>query len=296
MSVAGSTLARRALGRELRRLRLARNIQQAQAARLAETSPQSISRFEEGRSTRITSFQLNALCDAYGVTDEKRRILLALLQEAKASREHGGRWWRPYIDEMKAEFNHYIALEEAANRLSCWKLAVIPGLLQTPEYRRAVAWTENPNVSSELVERRIEWTKRRQVRLGNPDFQVEFILSETVLRDQMGGPAVMLGQLERMLKVAELPNVSIRIVPFDATGHLGSLAGSFSLLEFPMLPQSRLMEPPIVYVEGYAGDLYLERDEEIQLYRDALREIRRVALNASNSRALILAISKEHQW
>ncbi|WP_280264897.1 helix-turn-helix domain-containing protein [Nocardia wallacei] len=295
MSVAGSTLARRALGRELRRLRLARNIQQAQAARLAETSPQSISRFEEGRSTRITSFQLNALCDAYGVTDEKRRILLALLQEAKASREHGGRWWRPDIDGMKMDFNHYIALEEAATSLTCWKTVLVPGLLQTIEYRRAVAWTESPSAPSDQIERRIEWLKHRQARLEEPDFKLDFILSEAVLRDQLGGPAVMSDQLRHLANMAELPNVSIRVVAFDALGHLGSIAGSFMLLEFPMLPQSKLIEPPIVYVEGYAGDLYLERDEEIQLYRDAVREIQRVALSEAASVAKILAIAKEHQ-
>ncbi|MEV4238723.1 helix-turn-helix transcriptional regulator [Nocardia sp. NPDC049737] len=76
MSVTGSTLARRALGRELRRLRTVKGMYQAEAARLAETSPQSIGRIEEGRSTRITSFQINALCDAYGATDDERRILL----------------------------------------------------------------------------------------------------------------------------------------------------------------------------------------------------------------------------
>ncbi|NNH71646.1 helix-turn-helix domain-containing protein [Nocardia uniformis] len=94
MSVTGSTLSRRALGRELRRLRMAVGMQQAEAARAAETSPQSIGRTEDGRSTRLTSFQINALCDTYKASDDERRTLLGLLQEVRSFRERGGGWWR----------------------------------------------------------------------------------------------------------------------------------------------------------------------------------------------------------
>lgn len=120
-------------------------------------------------------------------------------------------------------------------------------------------------------------------------------MSEAVLREEVGGPAVLAEQLHRLAEVGALPNVSIRVVPFNARNHLGVLVGSCFLMEFPPLPQSKLVEPPIVYVEGYAGDLYLEREEEVGHYRTALAEIGRVALDESESRRKILAIAKEYR-
>ncbi|WP_454197025.1 helix-turn-helix domain-containing protein [Nocardia sp. Marseille-Q1738] len=294
MSVPGSTLSRRALGRELRRLREAKKIKQAEAARVAELSPQSIGRIEEGQSTRVTSFQVNALCDFYGASDAERHALLGFVHEIRAARERGGGYWRAYADEIATDFDHYLALEESARRLTAWKVTIVPGLLQTPEYRRALAWTESPGVPPEQIEKRIELATRRQALLEKPDFTVDVLLSEAVLRDQVGGSAVMEGQMRHLAKMAELPNVSIRVVPFAAPSHLGSLVGSFFLLEFPALPQSKIVEPPIVYVEEYAGDLYLERDAEVERYRHALREISRVALDPGKSRRLILEVAKEY--
>ncbi|MBF6136944.1 helix-turn-helix domain-containing protein [Nocardia otitidiscaviarum] len=296
MVVSGSTLARRALGRELRRLRTTRGIHQAEAARIAETSPQSISRIEEGQSTRVTSFQINALCDAYGASDDERKVLLGLQQEVRSARERGGGWWRAYADaQMPTDFDHYLALEESAHRLTAWKTGVVPGLLQTPDYRRALAWSEIPPLSPEAVESRIEVATRRQTRLDDSDFQMDVLLSEAVLRDRVGGPAVMARQLRHLVRLSDITNVSIQVVPFTARHHLGVLVGSFILLEFPVLPQSKLTEPPIVYVEEYAGDLYLERDSEVRRYRDALRELRQVALTKAQSGQLIRDAAREHE-
>ncbi|MFQ6397165.1 helix-turn-helix domain-containing protein [Nocardia sp. KC 131] len=292
MSATGSTLPRRALGRELRRLRTAKAMTQADAARAGETSPQSIGRMEEGQSTRVTNMMVNALCDAFSATDVERKTLLGLVQEVRSARERGGGWWRAYADQIATDFDHYLALEESASRLTAWKVAILPGLLQTPEYRREIAWAESPDAPADVIEKRIEWATRRQTRLENPHFTVDVILLESVLRDQVGGSTVMAGQMHHLAKVAELPNVSVRVVPFSARSILGSYVGSFSLLEFPELPQSKLVEPPIVYVEEYAGDLYLERDAEVERYRHALREINRVALDRGKSRSLILSVAK----
>lgn len=296
MSVTGSTLARRALGRELRRLRSAKAIHQAEAARLAETSPQSIGRIEEGRATRITSFQVNALCDAFDATDGERRIVLALVQEVRSARDRGGGWWRAYADaQIPSGFDHYLSLEEAASRQTAWKTTIIPGLLQTPEYRRALSWSEIPQQPPEAIEGRLELTTRRQVRLGDPDLTMDVLLAEAVIREQVGGPSVMADQLLHLTEVSTRQNVSVRVVPYDASSHLGSLVGSFILLEFPQLPHSKLNEPPIVYIEEYAGDLYLERETEVQRYRDALDEISRVALDPVQTRQLVLDAAKEHE-
>ncbi|WP_433197799.1 helix-turn-helix domain-containing protein [Nocardia sp. CA-107356] len=295
MSVTGSTLSRRALGRELRRLRTAKGMTQAEAARAGETSPQSIGRIEEGQSTRVTKMMVNALCDAFDATNAERRTLLGLVSEVRAAREHGGGWWRAYADaDLPSGFDHYLALEEAASRLTAWKVTVVPGLLQTPEYRRALAWSEIPELSPEVIEGRIELAARRQTRLEDPELSVDVLLSEAAVRDRVGGPGVTADQLRHIVAASERPNVSVRVVPFSAPRHLGALVGSFILLDFAELPQSKLTEPSIVYVEEYAGDLYLEREEEVDRYRNALREIDRVALDHHMSRDLILAVAKEY--
>jgi hypothetical protein len=249
---------------------------------------------EEGQYIRISSFQLNGLCDAYGACDSERRIVLDLATEVRVTREAGGGWWRAYADQIIENFNHYLALEDVASTVTFWKLSIVPGLLQTEAYRRAIEWAHTPNAPADEIQRRVEWAVRRQTRLEDPGFVVRAFLSEAVLRDQAGGPGLMKEQLYHLLRFFELPNVSIRVVPFDSRSILGSAVGSFVLLDFPGLSESKTTEPPIVYVEGYAGDLYLERDKEIDRYRGGLREIARVALNKEQSRDFILAVAKEY--
>ncbi|WP_228566121.1 helix-turn-helix transcriptional regulator [Nocardia sp. SYP-A9097] len=289
----GSTLARRALGRELKRLREAKGLYQAQGGRLIGVSPQTIGRLEDGLPTKVSDLYINALCDGYGASDEKRVALLELALEVRTTQKSGGGWWRAYADEMREGFDHYMGLEEAARRISVWKTQIIPGLLQTSEYRRAIAWTEHPDKPSVEVEKRVEMAVRRQNRLEETGFGVDILLWESVLRDQIGGPAVMAAQLHKLADLGEQPHVSIRVVPFDASGHLGSVVGSFVLLEFPKLPATGLIEPPVVFLEEYAGDLYLERETEVQRYRQAFTEIARVALDRDMTRQLVLSIAKE---
>jgi hypothetical protein len=268
-------------------------IKQAAAARIIGISPQGIGRLEDGQSTRVNDLFLNALCDAYQATDEERQIVLALAAEVRAAAKHGGRWWRGYADEIPAGFDHYLALEEAASHITAWKAAIVPGLLQTPDYRRAVIWTESPELSPDAVEKRIEMAGHRQARLEDPDLTVDVLVSETVIRDRIGGRGVMESQLYHLAEVGTLPNVSVRVVPFETHSHLGSITGSFVLLEFPILPSTKLTEPPVVYVESYLGGLYLEREAEVEQYRKALGHIQRVALAPDETRRMILAAAKE---
>ncbi|NNH75100.1 XRE family transcriptional regulator [Nocardia uniformis] len=196
---------------------------------------------------------------------------------------------------MRSGFDHYMGLEESARKVTAWKTSIVPGLLQTPEYRRAMAWMEEPNKSTVQVEKLIEVAAKRQTRLKEPHFTLDVILWEAVLRDQIGGPAVMREQLEWLIEVSTLPNVSIRMVPFDGAGHLGSRVGSFVLLEFPKLSATGLTEPPVIFVEEWAGDLYLEREPEVTRYRNALAEISRVALDPDTTKQTVLAMAKEYR-
>ncbi|WP_367947008.1 helix-turn-helix domain-containing protein [Nocardia donostiensis] len=289
----GPTLPKRAMGRELRRLRDRAGTSQAAAARAIEVSPQTIGRMEDGQATRITSLQVNGLCDLYRADDEERRVLLSLVQELRAAQQTGGSWWRSYSDGIPADFNHYLGLEEAATQITTWQETLLPGLLQTPEYRRAMIWAESPNLPTSDVERRIDLTERRQEKLRDNDFCMKVLLSEAVLRHGVGGPGVMKHQLQQLLELDELPNLTIRVVPFMARSLVGLVVRSFVLLEFPELTNTRLLEPPVVYVEGFAGSLYLERKAEIDQYQQAAAVIARVALGEQETRALVARVTKE---
>ncbi|WP_433491036.1 DUF5753 domain-containing protein [Nocardia grenadensis] len=289
----GSTLPKRALGRELRRLRERSGIRQAAAARAIEVSPQTIGRMEDGHASRPTTLQINGLCDRYGASDEERRFLLDLLEDSRTAKQSGGGWWRAYADQIPGDFNHYLALEESATRVTTWQETLLPGLLQIPEYRREMIWTESPQLAPEDVERRIAVSEQRMKNLRNSKFELNALLSEAVLCHGVGGSAVMPRQLKHLLAVSEAANISVRVVPFRARSLVGLLVRSFVFLEFEMLPNTRLMDPPVVYVEGFTGSLYLERREEVVQYRAATEAIERVALSEQETRALIAKVAEE---
>ncbi|MQY18345.1 helix-turn-helix domain-containing protein [Nocardia macrotermitis] len=293
--MAGSTLARRSLGRRLRKLRDAAKLSQSAAARAVELSPQSIGRLEDGQATRITGLHINELCNLYGVSDDERRLLLELGQEAREATKSGGKWWRAYADLLTAGVEHYYGLEEAANRLTSFQNIMVPGLLQTVDYRRAGEWTIHPDDSSADIERRVEMTVRRQERLQDNKFEVAMFLLEATLHHPVGGAAVMDRQMLHLDRLSRRPNVSIRIVPQGAGSNLGLHLGPFVLLEFDRLPSTRSTEPPVVYVEGFTEDRYLERETEVNSYTKAIGELDRVALNQHESRALMGRIAGEYR-
>lgn len=291
----GSTLPKRALGRELRRLRERSGTSQASAARAVEVSPQTIGRLEDGHAARTTTLQINGLCDRYGASDEERRFLLDLLQDSRTAKQSGGGWWRAYADEFPGDFNHYLGLEAAACRMTSWQISLLPGLLQTPEYRRALIWAAYPDWPSVAVERRLDLAANRRKKFADRAFHLNALLSEAALCHHVGGPGVMADQLLHLLDASTWPNVSLRVVPYDARSPIGLVVRSFVFLEFPVPSNTRIAEPPVAYVEGYTGDLYMERAGEIAEYTDAVQRITRVALDEQKTRDLVARIAKEYQ-
>ncbi|MGV9674982.1 helix-turn-helix domain-containing protein [Nocardia sp. NPDC003482] len=292
MPAEGSTIARRALGRQLEKLRKAAEFSQNRAAKIIGISPQTMARLEDGLSVPSTNdLYMNALCDHYNVPDDQRRTILAMAREARASSRNGGGWWRAHMDRPADDFDPRVFLDDAALRLTAWHVILLPEIVQTLDYQRAVAWTACPNLPSREIDERLERSAKRQGRLEDSAFAVEIFLSEAAVREEWGGPAVMAEQRRHLIEIGQRSNVSIRLVPFETRGHLGALVGSFALLEFPLLPHTRFVERPIVHIEQYTGDLYLERTAEVDRYKSAITELRRVALSESDSAARILAIS-----
>ncbi|MGW0180749.1 helix-turn-helix domain-containing protein [Nocardia sp. NPDC003345] len=289
----GSTLPRRALGQQLRKLRERIDMSQAAASRIAETSPQSYGRLEDGRITKVTDMALNALANAYRATDDERRLLLDLAREIRVSPASGSGWWRAYSDAIAQGFDHYLALEEAADHVTSWQTAVVPGLLQTREYRRAMTWAFLPNGSPDEVERHLDLLAERQVSLDREEFRFEAILSEAVIRRKVGSSSVIGEQLGHLLRVSESDSVDVRVVAFAETNPVGLAGNSFVLFEFPPLRSSGLESPPVVYMEGLTGNLYIESGAEVTRFSHEAETLRRVALSAVASRDLMLRASKE---
>ncbi|MGI5217128.1 helix-turn-helix domain-containing protein [Nocardia sp. CA-290969] len=292
----GSTLPRRALGRRLRELRFESKKSQLAAGLAIEVSKQGIGRLEEGQPVRISTAQFRDLLEFYGADDDVREEVLGLLQEVKATKGDPSRgWWRAYADVVNPHFDHFMSLEQACSGMTTFQLTLLPGLLQTPAYREWIMETTGPNISGVNRERHLELIARRQRRLEDaPGFSLDVLLSEAALRHQVGGRRVMSGQIQHLLAISERPNVTIRIIPFGVGGHFGLITQSFTLFEFPPLRPGRPSEPPVVFVEGFTGALFLEEEGEIERHRAAVASLRDVALSSEGTKHLVQEIAEEY--
>ncbi|WP_306364218.1 helix-turn-helix transcriptional regulator [Nocardia sp. CC227C] len=291
-----SAVSRRAFGKFLREIRLGAGKSALAAGLHIETSKQTLLRMEDGISTKIATPQLERLLDFYEVPAEVRAEALALWAEvreqAKTAKLQGNSkgFWQAYADQFASHFPHYLRLESAANHVITHQLVLVPGLLQTPDYRRAIVRIDGPGLSNVDVERRVELTVRRQAKLHSNDFRIEALISEATLRHPIGGAHVMADQLR--LLATERPNVSIRVVPFGPS-HRGLTIGSFTLLDFPKI-EGGLDEPPVVYLEGAIGALYHERSDVVEQYREAVSSLLTVALNEDDTRNMFLHLAEEY--
>ncbi|NEW55580.1 helix-turn-helix domain-containing protein [Nocardia cyriacigeorgica] len=286
-----STLPRRVLGRRLLELRESRELSRALAARQVQMGAQTLWRLESGRSSEVKRMVINALCDLYESSAEERRELMWLAEEAKKDG-----WWQSYADAMVPEVEMYFDLERAANTVTTWQSALMPGLLQTAAYRRAIWEVFSSQGRAVDSDREVDLVAERQARLDDVEgFTLNALLCESVLRHRVGGMSDMADQVEHLIQASDRPNVSIRVVELTAPSHVGRIAKGFVYLEFPQHLNPVLSEPPVVYVEGYTGDLYLEKPREIGRYQAACADIRRVALDERATRGLLKALLKEYR-
>ncbi|MFC9994638.1 helix-turn-helix domain-containing protein [Nocardia sp. NPDC127526] len=273
--ITGSTMPRRQLGRHLRDLRNRARMTTRVAAQRLEWSEAKIWRIETGQ-TSLRSLDVEAMCRIYGAPEDAIEPLTALARETKARG-----WWTEYSDVIDEGYEVYIGLEEAAARLTTYENELVPGLLQTEAYYRAVLAGAYPGISADQVDRRVRVRLARQALLTRPEspLQLDVVISEAVLWHRIGGEEVTRGQLDRLRKLGELPNVRLRLVPADCGYHHGMDAGRFVLLEFPGSPD-RTAEPPVVYVESLTGASYLDKDHDVERYREAFAAATALAVDA----------------
>jgi transcriptional regulator with XRE-family HTH domain len=287
----GSTVPRRQLGRHLRDLRNRARLTVRAAAKTLEWSEAKMWRIETGQ-TPMRTHDVELMCKIYGAPLELVGALRALAKETKAEG-----WWHAYSDILPDYLDLYVGLEEAASVISEYQTDLIPGLLQTEDYARTLVRKGNPGMSDALIERRVSLRMARQgllTRFMSPP-QYEVVLSETTLVRPVGGGALMAAQLRRLAEASDLPNVSLRILPFRAGYHRGLDTPAFVLLRFPLDADGSESEPPIVYVEGLTGALYLEKPGEIEKYDAVFENVVSSALDVRASQSYILQAAREFE-
>jgi transcriptional regulator with XRE-family HTH domain len=272
----GPAVRRRKLGAELRALRTSAGLTSGEAARLVGWHQSKVSRIETGASG-VKPADVRLLLDAYRVGDANLRELLLVLagSDESAGRHH---WWHAYRGVLPPTYRDFISLESQASAMRTLETSVVPGLLQTPEYARAVTRAAVDGLADERLDTLVEVRLARQdILRAQPPLELSAVLDEAVLRREVGGPEVMARQLKRLVEAARLPQVRLQVLPFTAGAHVG-ITGPFVIFSFP-----RTSDLDVVVLDHLTSSLYLERKEDLQAYTEAFNTLRIHALSPEDS-------------
>jgi transcriptional regulator with XRE-family HTH domain len=277
-------MLRMLLGSALRQLREERGISREQAGYEIRASESKISRMELGR----VSFRPRDVADLltlYGMPqdDPERERLLSLMKEANAPG-----WWHQFGDVIPSWLQPYVDLEGAASRIRTYEVQVIPGLLQTRDYARAVVKLEHGQAPAAEIERRVDLrlTRQQVLRRADPP-QLWAVIDEAALRRPIGGGQVLREQIQSLAEAARQPNISLQVMPFQAGGS-AAMGGAFTILRFP---EDGL--PDVVYVELLTSALYVERPNDVEAYSKAMELLCVEARSPEQSADFLETMAKE---
>lgn len=287
------TVLKKRLGAELRELRSRRGLSldaavDALQEKELDISNSKLSRLETGKGA-VKVQDVRALLDFYGVDDDAQRALMQMAREARAAAPVA--WWTDYESVLPSGLSTYVGLEAAASRLLCFTHTLIDGLLQTEEYARATIqaarFTDPPHVIDRLVELRMQ---RQMILRNEPRLELVTIMDEAALLRPIGGAQAMREQARHIVEVcAELPNVSVQIVPL-AKGAYAVMHGEFTLIE------PRETGPgiaPVAYMDSVLGNAYLQRPEQIQQFRSLFGRLQAIALDPEESLRIVRSAAEE---
>jgi len=263
-------------------MRLDHGLTVEQVAEQMLCSPSKVSRMETGQRG-ATPRDVRDLCRIYGLTDSAEvQRLMGLAREGKQQT-----WWQPY----DLDFATYVDLEQAAGKMSYYHTTVVPGLLQTVDYAKAMyevahlPWGYTPERRGQLIDVRL---RRQEVLTRDPLPSLVAVLDEAVLHRVVGGPEVMRGQLRRLFEASVMPNVTLQVIPFGTGAH-PAMDNIFTILDFADVV------PSVVYVEGLMGWLYLEREPEVSRYKQVFEHLCGIALPPQETIELITEMSARYE-
>ncbi|MEV6592404.1 helix-turn-helix domain-containing protein [Streptomyces acidicola] len=275
----------RRLGGELLRLRDSAGKTQQQAAGSINATGTKIVKMERGW-VPMRDPDIRVLCEFYGLDDPKALARLLDLARLDRERRKTKGWWRGSIDT--GAMAEYIAMEDVASRIRTWQSSLIPGLVQIPEYTRALAVAEGRWEDPDDIERAAEVKQKRQGRLlGERPLHLHAVVWEAALRQQIGGPDVTRTQLERLLEIAELPNVRLQVLPFRAGAH-PCIAGPFSIISFA---DDEALD--VVQSDTITDMIWVENEIESNTYSTLFDRTARLSLAPRDSVLLIDNLRKE---
>ncbi|MCO5996223.1 helix-turn-helix domain-containing protein [Actinoallomurus sp. WRP9H-5] len=252
------------VGAQLRRLREASGLTCQSAGAAIQASHSKISRLELGRRG-FKQRDVSDLLTLYGVDGGAERATLLELAELATAPP----WWREYADVVPRWFEDYLGLEQAASVIRTYEVQFVPGLLQTPEYARAVVRLAHREQPEAVIDRRVALRMKRQRLLlhrPNPP-KLWAVIDEAALRRPIGGADTMRAQLRHLLEVAELPNVTVEVMPFSAGGHAAA-GGPITLLRFP---EDDI--PDVVYLEQLTNAVYATKTTDVDYYWHVLNRV-----------------------
>jgi transcriptional regulator with XRE-family HTH domain len=275
---------RRLLGAALRRFREQAGYTLDDAARILECDRSKISRIETGQRG-VRPKELRELLVEYGVEETRREALLTVARQT-----HQAGWWQSFSRVLDDAYQDFIGLEATATAIWTYEAQLVPGLLQTEAYARAIAAASLVNETQEEHEQFVHVRITRQQVLTRSDDPLQFwaILSEGALRQCVGGTDVMRAQLRHLVEVgSDRPNVNLQVLPFAAGAHAAT-SGPFVIMKFPEAP-----DLGVVYLEGQTGGIYLESTDEVARYSLVFEHLRASALSTAATVRLIEEVTRD---
>lgn len=285
VATASPTVLKRYVALELRKLREGAGITRAQSAEHLHCVVSAITHLEIMRNLP-RPLELRALLELYGVperTDDFQQLVTAARK--------GKDWWEPFGDAAPKWLDLLLGMEASAAQIDSYDAMTIPGLFQTHRYARALVRSGEPELPDADVEARVELRlARQQVLTREPEPPTVWtVLDESALLRTTGDEKVMREQMTQLLKLGDLPNVTIQVLPLAAGMHPG-MNGTFMVLTFP---PELAGDPGVAYTESRIGGIYYEDAAEIMRYRDTMTRVQLTARSPEESREVIARHSKE---
>ncbi len=280
------TVRRRRLAAELRGIRESKGKSGDTVAAALKWSPSKISRYERAR-TGLRPREVERLLDYYEITGPRRALLLGLAEDAA---QKG--WWEEYSDSLSEDYKQFIGLEHEATSMAIWHVDVVTGLLQTEEYARHIigSYSRVEPVAPGMIGRLVRVRMRRQQVLDRDGLQLSVVLDESVLKRRIGDDAVMYDQLQRLVKEADRPNLTLQVLPLDAQHSV--FGESFVIFSFGQDADAMLQD--VVSTEHLRSGFTLEGERDTYLHRIAFQMLSEAALDPVASRALILKTAESY--
>lgn len=258
--------------KQLEAVRKTAGLSQEDVAERVGVDRTTIGKWERNESTPRPN-QRPAYAEALGVTLGELAAMLSSMPVA--------------ANEVPDWLSTYLAMEQSARRMYAHEDEVVFGLLQTPAYTEAIARAVGvAGVSDDYVAQNIDQRRYRQKRVTGGELALDVIQAETVLHVRLGGPAVMAEQLHAMADLAELDNVTVRILDFEAGQHAVRGLDTFTILEHPW-------GTPTIFVEGYGGGRFITDADEVTYFLEVYDQATRLALSPAESVDRIRTIARK---